>query len=362
MANTLIHRAQQGDAAAIAALINRHAKDLGVTAQVSLQQQRLHIILEGQEPPPQLFWSHYLKRSLSRLGTRGVVQLYLCGQVLGAQRPAWDETVDLLTSPRQPDLNPTVAPTEQLPDAMPVTQRYSVPMSTTLAPHRRSTSSRRIHPPKTPHRRSSHPVKQRPRLKMNWSLALLWGIGTMLLGAGTGGRYYLARETPSVMAFARGLPQLELTLACVAAVGYGLGWLQARLLRDWVDASELWIPAGLVGAVMAYIGVVLVGGDWLALPIMSLPQCFVLQRWVKRAYLWTLAHLAMAIATWLALPLVVATAVTLKWGRNLSYGLGMDHELVVKLALLWVVYSVGSAIAMGRLFHSRPAGLKSRTF
>ncbi|MEO0407818.1 MAG: hypothetical protein AAF289_10750, partial [Cyanobacteria bacterium P01_A01_bin.135] len=216
MATSLLHRAKQGDAAAIAALINRHATGLGVVAHANLQQHCLHITLEGEEPPPKLFWSHYLRRSLHRLGTPSVTCLHVHGRAYGARRAAWEETIQLLVSgPSQ----------TALPDSLPVTQQYcslstvaesvggevrapqgrkedqsSRPLQSPDRGYSRSTSKTNLsranlsgtRSPALRRHASHRPLLPLPRsigrylgsrLALNYSLALQWGIALLLVGA-----------------------------------------------------------------------------------------------------------------------------------------------------------------------------------
>lgn len=401
MAHTsLVHRAKQGDAAAIATLINRHASGLGVVAQVTLQQHCLHVILEGQEPPPQLFWSHYLKRSLYRLGNPSITQLHLYGRAYGVKRAAWNETLDLA---QVSDAADQVQATVPLPDALPVTQQYCAPPSPSTQPNNasdhapasvsngpwegakhyyspaaaavratavratgaslKSRSSLRPNPsPKQSYPRVRRgrawyqrwlPQLQHPDIfTINGSLARQWAVGTLGTGLGAVALYAWGIEAiPPLLPFTVTLPIPEGIIAGILLLSWVLGWIQAAVLKGWVDFSGQWIPVTAAGWVGAYIVITITHqGPDLALPLVALLQYLALQRWCTQAYRWILAHLAMAIAVRLSLPVISAIVATMEWGRDFAFDLSIDYRLAIHLTLLWLVYSLGSALVIGKFY------------
>ncbi|NJM45519.1 MAG: hypothetical protein HC860_04540 [Alkalinema sp. RU_4_3] len=83
----VLELAQQGDNEAIEALMNRHLKPQGVTAQVAKTQQSLQIMLEGLDLPIEKRMTDIVTQEVKKLGLATNVQIF--GRQFGAQQPAW---------------------------------------------------------------------------------------------------------------------------------------------------------------------------------------------------------------------------------------------------------------------------------
>lgn len=384
MAQSILNRAKQGDADAIAALINRHAKHQGVVAQASLRQHCLHIILEGREPPIQAFWSHYLERALSQLGADTVTQLHIYGRCYGAKRSAWRETVLLgdrftVISPSAPTvLNPAVANPTIANPAIAATQARttaqtsnlrrkvtaSVPQTNAWVATGTAASQQRSRSPR-PSSRAQTVLNQsvlnqsaqnlwRSQISpllfhVNLPLMLQWLLSTLLVGLCAMVLYFWGQSNQTVVGIARQLPPFAPMLICVGALGWLLGQAQANLLKNWVVSSVRWEPVTLVGVLLAGL-IMLLEKSSLALPILAVFQWSVLRRWRSQAYGWIVVHVATAIAASMLVPLLQAPAVG--WVKAIAPdALVFDPQLTAYLGLIWLFYGVGSAIAAGKLFY-----------
>jgi hypothetical protein len=83
----VLELAQQGDTEAISALMNRHLKPQGVTAQVAKTQNALQIMLEGLDLPDQKRMTAFVTQGIQKLGLGSNVQIF--GRQVGDQKPAW---------------------------------------------------------------------------------------------------------------------------------------------------------------------------------------------------------------------------------------------------------------------------------
>ncbi|NJM45517.1 MAG: hypothetical protein HC860_04530 [Alkalinema sp. RU_4_3] len=83
----VLELAQQGDTEAISALMNRHLKPQGVTAQVAKTQNALQIMLEGLDLPDQQRMTAFVTQGVQKLGLGSNVQIF--GRQVGDKEPAW---------------------------------------------------------------------------------------------------------------------------------------------------------------------------------------------------------------------------------------------------------------------------------
>lgn len=125
----LLEQAKQGNAAAIAALMNQSLQTKGVTARAMLKDGCLQVMVEALETPHQQFFSNYVYRGVNHLGIAAITQLQVHGRMSGQKTPAWTETFhfnpndNLETSaspalpetPAQPPAPPTSPPITELP-------------------------------------------------------------------------------------------------------------------------------------------------------------------------------------------------------------------------------------------------------
>ncbi|MGF1537766.1 MAG: hypothetical protein ACFB4J_14970 [Elainellaceae cyanobacterium] len=375
--SVLLNRAKQGDADAIAALINRHAKHQGVVAQASLRQHCLHVILEGREPPIQAFWSSYLERALNQLGTDSVTQLHIYGRCYGAKRAAWRETISLAEKPTV--IAPSVSATN--PAVNPAIATYSEAaaetekQARTNRPKRRATASvpnawvatgtaasqQRSRRPGLGNSRSGQGKRPwspqilwrsqiLPQLAhFNLPLTLQWLLSTPLVGLCAAVLYFYGQSSEMVMGVARQLPPFAPMLICAGALGWLLGLAQAKLLRNWVVSSDRWEPVTILGVLLAGL-MLLLQRSSLAIPILAVCQWSALRRWRSQAYGWIVVHGATAIVASVLVPRLQATAVG--WVEAMVPGaVAYNPQLVAYLGLVWLFYSIGSAIAAGKLFY-----------
>ncbi len=379
--STLLRHAKQGNPTAIATLINRHARHQGVVAHVSLQGDCLHVILEGQEPPLQTFWSHYLERALSQLGTTAVRQLQVYGRCYGAKHSAWSETIAL------GDNTLVTAPAASVPSASMPTVSIAVPPSrpsssavpdnssawtfrTTAVPVTKPQPSAWLtagakadcqrQSPAPSRRSSSKPSvgletgRWRSLLQtlthLNLALALQW-LGSMLLvGGGAAGLHAWGRSSGVLAGLGGQVPQFALIALGLGALGWLSGQIQATLLNGWVVSSDRWTVVTVLGAVLGWAAGLLTGAPVLALPILAVFQWTALRQWQSQAYGWIVVHSATAIAALMLMPLLRPAAVG--WGNTLSAGyFETGHGLTADVALLWLFYSGGGALAAGKVFY-----------
>jgi hypothetical protein len=83
----VLELAQQGDTEAISALMNRHLKPQGVTAQVAKTQNALQIMLEGLDLPDQKRMTAFVTQGIQKLGLGSNVQIF--GRQVGDLKPSW---------------------------------------------------------------------------------------------------------------------------------------------------------------------------------------------------------------------------------------------------------------------------------
>lgn len=378
--STLLRRAKRGDAAAIAALINRHAKHQGVVAQASLQQRCLYVILEGHEPPPQAFWSRYLTRALSQLSLTTISQLRIYGRSYGAKRSAWSETISLsedtvvFTSPVSATAvtEPYNAVAYHRKRDQPAKALASTPRVNTWAAAGATASLQRQPRPIVSDRSSKrHAVRRSPEMQtreirtpeipqvlqqifdINMALALRWFLLVLLVGIIAAAIAIWLLSSATLGGILSQVPPLALPFIAAAALGYPLGRVQESLLKNWIVSSDRWEPVTVTGAIAACLAVLVLGKGDLALPVVAIFQWTALRNWVDHAYGWIVAHVGIAIAAALVVPLL--TPIATAWANSLIASdlpsSAINSALVGRLAAGWLIYSAGSAIAVGKLFY-----------
>ncbi|NJL83290.1 MAG: hypothetical protein HC890_10670 [Chloroflexaceae bacterium] len=88
----LLHLAQQGNGQAIAALLNRRLYGEGIAATVSLQDERLHIILESSPVAPKALAVSLIRQELAQVKLAAIA-ITIEGRRNGQQLPRWRETL-----------------------------------------------------------------------------------------------------------------------------------------------------------------------------------------------------------------------------------------------------------------------------
>lgn len=94
---SLLEQAKDGDAAAIAALLNSSLKAKGIAVRAERESYSLYLWFTGSPAPPQAATVAYARRVIERLQapTIGILQLY--GEQTGFTQPAWSEEISLLS-------------------------------------------------------------------------------------------------------------------------------------------------------------------------------------------------------------------------------------------------------------------------
>jgi len=91
----LIQRAQQGDAEAIAALMNVALETIGATAKATMQGQWLHILLEAYKPLNPEACIEFVSTGIEQLGIDDLAAFVLYGRLIGQEQPEWIRQVKL---------------------------------------------------------------------------------------------------------------------------------------------------------------------------------------------------------------------------------------------------------------------------
>jgi hypothetical protein len=96
----LLELAKQGDARAIAALMNRQLQPKGITAKVSLKDGCLQVMLEApQIPPDQQALSSFIHKGILGLGSSSIQQIKVYGRQTGEEFPGWMEECEVAKVP-----------------------------------------------------------------------------------------------------------------------------------------------------------------------------------------------------------------------------------------------------------------------
>ncbi len=103
--SNLQKQAKQGNPQAIATLLNNTLQPKGITAEVSLNQNCLQIIVEANQVPSQDKLVAFLSKAISNLGISSVHKLKIYGQKTGDDFPDWSEEIDLQPSPSTTNQN-----------------------------------------------------------------------------------------------------------------------------------------------------------------------------------------------------------------------------------------------------------------
>jgi hypothetical protein len=87
--------AKQGDAKAIAALMNRQLKPKGITTKVALKDGCLQIILESDQVPDQQALVVWVRKSIICLGAESIERVKIYGRQAEEEFPAWTQEFEL---------------------------------------------------------------------------------------------------------------------------------------------------------------------------------------------------------------------------------------------------------------------------
>lgn len=94
--NNLLELAKQGDADAIATLMNRFFQPQGITAKASLKEGCLQVILESEQIPNRVSSVAFIRQELSTWQPASVNNVQVCGKRTGEEFSDWEEAFSLL--------------------------------------------------------------------------------------------------------------------------------------------------------------------------------------------------------------------------------------------------------------------------
>ncbi|MEG4283279.1 hypothetical protein QUB68_09140 [Microcoleus sp. A006_D1] len=91
----ILELAKQGDAKAIALLLNRQLQAKGITAAASLKDGCLQVMLEATEAPSQQALAAWVSKSIAGLGAASIEKVKVYGRQTGAKVPAWSQEFEV---------------------------------------------------------------------------------------------------------------------------------------------------------------------------------------------------------------------------------------------------------------------------
>ncbi|MEG4505187.1 hypothetical protein QUA81_15350 [Microcoleus sp. F6_B4] len=91
----ILELAKQGDAKAIALLLNRQLQAKGITAAASLKDGCLQVMLESAEAPSQQVLAPWVSKSIAGLGAASIEKVKVYGRQTGAKVPAWSQEFEV---------------------------------------------------------------------------------------------------------------------------------------------------------------------------------------------------------------------------------------------------------------------------
>ncbi|MEO9126902.1 MAG: hypothetical protein ABI262_19790 [Microcoleus sp.] len=91
----ILELAKQGDAKAIALLLNRQIQSKGITAAASLKDGCLQVMLEATEAPSQQALAGWVSKSIAGLGAPSIEKVKVYGRQTGAKVPAWSQEFEV---------------------------------------------------------------------------------------------------------------------------------------------------------------------------------------------------------------------------------------------------------------------------
>ena len=115
--------ARQGDADAIAVLINQALQGQGITAKTIRRDQHLYVILEAEHLPDATACVRVIQNGMLRLGTTAIELVTIAGQQMNQKTPSWFKTLTLKEISRS---EPNVAPVPEQQSSRKPPQKRSV--------------------------------------------------------------------------------------------------------------------------------------------------------------------------------------------------------------------------------------------
>lgn len=95
----ILELAKQGNAKAIAILINRQLQPKGITAKAAFKDSCLQIILESVQVPNQKALVAFVRKGITSLGAESIQKVKVYGRKKGEDFPAWSEEFELAVKP-----------------------------------------------------------------------------------------------------------------------------------------------------------------------------------------------------------------------------------------------------------------------
>ena len=93
---SLLELAKQGNAKAIATLMNRQLQPKGITAKAALKDGCLQIMLESVQAPNQQSLVAFFRKGLTGLRAASIERVKVYGRLVGEEFPAWSEEFELV--------------------------------------------------------------------------------------------------------------------------------------------------------------------------------------------------------------------------------------------------------------------------
>ena len=97
--SNLIELARQGNAKAIATLMNRQLQSRGITAKATLKDGCLQVILESAQVPNQEALVEFIRKGVIGLQTASIQRVKLYGWQIAGEIPAWQQEFELAKQP-----------------------------------------------------------------------------------------------------------------------------------------------------------------------------------------------------------------------------------------------------------------------
>lgn len=95
MATNLLELAKQGNADAIASLMNRQLQSKGITAKVNLQDSCIYVLLESATIPDQRIVAPFVVQGMMKLAIETADSLQVYGKQTGEKKPSWSQAYSL---------------------------------------------------------------------------------------------------------------------------------------------------------------------------------------------------------------------------------------------------------------------------
>jgi hypothetical protein len=120
----ILEQAKQGNAQAIADLMNRTLQPKGITAKASLKDDCLRVMLESEQVPNEQMAIAFVEKGMKGLGVRSIHRVQIYGRQAGEELPAWNHELSL----SEPPIEPVEQVKEQIESPQPqTTQKAATP-------------------------------------------------------------------------------------------------------------------------------------------------------------------------------------------------------------------------------------------